>query len=504
MNNQQIKKGAIISYVAIIISIVAGLFYTPWMISQIGKADYGLYMLMISVLTFFVIDYGLSQSVTRLLAKYRVEGDTAKIDNLLGLTAKLYLILDVLVIIALIVFYFFIDDLFIKLSFVEIIKFKQIYLIAAIFSVMSFPLLYISGIYYAFELFLQVKLFDLVSKLGSVFLTIVILLLGYGLTYLVLVYATTPFLINIGKVLYLKRKKYLNINWEFWNNDVLKGILSTSVWLLIILIGEVFLKNISPTLLGKFSGTEEIAIFAIANGLDHYIISVAAALNGLFLPRISFYLNQNNKEKLFENLMVKVGRFQILIIGFITIALILVGKDFILIWVGANFANSYYVLILLIIPTFLFSIIQIGTTYILAMNELKYQAYAFVLAAISNIIFSFILIPKFGAIGSGISIFLSKFIFYIAGFTFIFYKKFNIDMRFFYRNTFVPIIIPVILIVSSFLIFDYCTLPQKNIFSFVVNCLVLSFIFSTVVYLLYLKDNEKKLILNYLQKILGI
>ena len=68
---------------------------------------------------------------------------------------------------------------------------------------------------------------------------------------------------------------------------------------------------------------------------------------------------------------------------------------------------------LLIIPTLLFSILQLGTTYILVLNKLKYQAYIYVFAAITNVLLAIILTPKYGAIGSGISILVSKIIFYI-------------------------------------------------------------------------------------------
>ena len=44
MNSQkQIKLGAMISYAAIAINIVATLLYTPWMVRQIGQANYGLF-----------------------------------------------------------------------------------------------------------------------------------------------------------------------------------------------------------------------------------------------------------------------------------------------------------------------------------------------------------------------------------------------------------------------------------------------------------------------------
>lgn len=501
MSNRQIKRGALISYTAIFINIAAGLLYTPWMIKQIGRADYGLYILMTSVLTYFVVDYGLSQSVTRLLAKYKSEGDTTNIDNLLGVTAKLYLILDVLVIIALIVFYFLIDNIFIELTPEEIIKFKQIYGIAAFFSILSFPLLYVGGIYYAFSLFIQVKVFDLVSKLGSVFLTVVALLLGYGLTILVLVYAITPFLINISKIIYLKHKGYLNINWKFWDNTVLKGILNTSVWLLIILVGELLLKNIAPAILGTFSGTEEIAIFSIANTLDNYILVFASALNGLFLPKISSYLNQNNKEQLVKNLMIKVGRFQILLVGFITLAIILVGMDFIHLWVGDHFKVSYYVTSLIIIPTFFYSVLQIGATYMLALNKLKYLALIYLLAAIMNVILSIILTPKYGAIGSGISILISKSIFYVIGISYVFHKILRVNMINFYKSTYRNLFFTLLMIVLLFMAFDYFTMPYVSLLSFAVNCMVLVIIFAVFIYKFYLNQGEKDMVWGYFRKI---
>ena len=46
----QIRTGAIISYVALFLNIVIGLLYIPWMINTIGKADYGLYTLAMSVI----------------------------------------------------------------------------------------------------------------------------------------------------------------------------------------------------------------------------------------------------------------------------------------------------------------------------------------------------------------------------------------------------------------------------------------------------------------------
>lgn len=102
----QIKTGAIISYVALFLNIVIGLLYTPWMINTIGKADYGLYTLAMSVISLFVFDFGLGSAITRFVSKYLAENRQDMVDSLLGLVFKLYFIGDCIVLISLSIIYF--------------------------------------------------------------------------------------------------------------------------------------------------------------------------------------------------------------------------------------------------------------------------------------------------------------------------------------------------------------------------------------------------------------
>ena len=79
-SRDQIKIGAILSYLSIGINIIAGLLYTPWMVDTIGKSDYGLYTLANSLITLFLVDFGLSSAVSRYVAKYRAEGQWDRVD----------------------------------------------------------------------------------------------------------------------------------------------------------------------------------------------------------------------------------------------------------------------------------------------------------------------------------------------------------------------------------------------------------------------------------------
>ena len=92
-SRKQIRLGTIVSYLGIMVNIILGLIYTPWMIKEIGQSDYALYTLATSIITLFTVDFGMSAAVSRFVSKYRAEGNEEAINNLLGLVYKLYTII---------------------------------------------------------------------------------------------------------------------------------------------------------------------------------------------------------------------------------------------------------------------------------------------------------------------------------------------------------------------------------------------------------------------------
>ena len=115
-SSKQIKLGALISYFAIAFNIVAGLIYTPWMISKIGQSNYGLYTLATSVISMFVMDFGMGAAVTRFLSRYNAMGDKKAVNDFLGLIYKLYLAIDAVIFAVLICVYFFVDKIYANLT----------------------------------------------------------------------------------------------------------------------------------------------------------------------------------------------------------------------------------------------------------------------------------------------------------------------------------------------------------------------------------------------------
>ncbi len=503
MSTRQIKYGAIISYFSIGFNIIAGLIYTPWMVKQIGVSDFGLYTLVTAFLTYFLIDFGLGSSIARFIAKYRAEGKAEKIESLLGITIRIYLYIDTIIIITLFILYFFLSDIFKELNTQEIEKFKIIYCIAGFFSVVSFPLMPVQGAMIAYEKFIIDKIADLAQKALVIISMVVALLLGYGLFALVLVNGFIGFGIKIYKFFFLKRNELIKINLKNFDKPLVKELLQMSVIIFIIAIADRFLMTLPPTILGIFSGTQEIAVFGIARTLEGYTWTIAMALNGLFLPKLTRMITEKYDGWEITSLMINVGRFQILIIGMIITGIIVLGKSFILLWMGPAFKHSYFVSLLIIVPMIITSTQEIASTLILVVNKLKYKAILFITASVISVIIGCILAPSLGAIGTAMGICTALLLSHIIGMNIVYSRVLKLDITGFFKSVHLKMLWPMAVAgILSVLIQKYY--PIYSWKTFIVSGTFFVIVYSGLMWIFVMNSLEKELVKGLLRKILPV
>jgi O-antigen/teichoic acid export membrane protein len=502
-NLEQIKLGAIISYVSIVFNIIAGLIYTPWMVAQIGVSDYGLYSLVSSFLTYFIIDFGLGEAIARFITKYRVEKQENKINELLGLTSKVYLAINLLVLLILVVFFFLIESIFKELNPVELQKFKTIYCIAGFFSLLSFPFTPLNGVLIAYERFVVLKFCDLFSKVGTIAFMVFSLLLGYKLYALVAINAVVGIIIIIFKFFYLSRTTTIIIDFNYKSKELSKQLFGFSIWASVIGVAQRLLLNIAPTLLAIFSGTAAIAVFSIGNIIEGYVWTFAGALNGLFLPKVSSLASVSGDRNAITNLMIRVGRIQLFVVGILYVGIITMGQEFIILWMGVAFTDSYPIVVLLILPGLVTLTQGIASTLMYVENKIKYIAVLHISSSSASVLISFFLIPKFGALGAAIGIFIALLIFQIIGMNVVYYKKMKINIFHFFNECFLKMSLPIGL---SFLIsfaINYF-IPASSFLVFFPKVMVIGGCYFVLMWFLGLNNNEKELITSLLKPVLNI
>lgn len=493
----QIKTGALLSYISLGVNILIGLLYTPWMIHSIGKDNFGLYTLAMSVISLFVFDLGLSQAVGRFMSKFLAEGNPDKANNILGLVYKLYIVIDVFLIAVLTIVYFFIPQIYESLTPDEIGKLKVVYIIAALFSIISFPFIPLNGILGANEKFIQLKLCELIHKLIIVGAMSVCLLLGYGLYALVAINAIAGLIMIALKYYCVRRFTNTRINFQYKDNDntELKEVLKFSGWSTVTALAQRMIFNVAPTILGVMSGAASIAVFGVAMTIEGYTYMFASALNGMFLPRVSRIMTDRNGDLL--PLMIRVGRIQLLIISMIVLGFICIGYNFILVWVGQDFDLSYLCAVLLILPSVIQLPQEIASTAIVAANKVRDQAIVYVMMAVCNIGLAFWLSKYYGALGISVSICIAYFIRTI-GMNYLYKHELNIDLYRFFTSTFTPFILPSLIIVGVGALLYYIY-PEISWITLIVKIICLSTVMVLSYWFLAMNREEKALLISMIR-----
>lgn len=490
-SSRQLKIGILISYLAIGINIVTGLVYTPWMIRSIGRENFGLYTLALSVIALFVFDFGLSTAVTRFIAKYVAEGRQDKANQCYGLVYRLYLGIDVILLAILIGVYFFIPQIYRELTPEEIEKFKIVYCITSVYSILSFPFIPLNGILTAYEQIVQLRICDVAHKLIIVGAMSVCLVCGMGLYSLVVVNAISGIVTIALKFICVAKYTNQRIDWKYFNRTEFKELVGYSGWVTIISLAQRCIFSIAPSILGALSGSSSIAILGIAITLEGYTYTLANAMNGVFLPKVSRIMYSGDGNIL--PLMVKVARLQIYVIGFIVLGVVCLGYDFIALWVGESFSESYPCAILLIVPS-LFQLPQeIGLQAIHAKNKVRSLAQVFFYMAVCSLVISCLLARPFGALGIGISVFVAYTLRTI-GMDIILVRDLKVNIYQFFTESYGKLLVPLIICLAVGLSISHY-LILTGWMGFIVKGVLFCICYCGVIYMTAMNKSEKELIL---------
>lgn len=489
-SSKQIKVGAIISYIAIFINIISGLIYTPWMMNTIGKSDYGLYTLAMSLINTFLIDFGLSMSVQRFLAKYIAANDQEGANNVVGLVFKIYVVLTTILLCIFIFLWFFIDKIYIELTANEIEKFRVLYVVAVIYSIMSFPFIPLNGMFSAYEKFVQLKLCELFHKIISVIFTVFALLQGYGVFSIVVVNLLTCVIYIVLRLWLLKKCTIIKPNFRYKDNSLLRELFSFSIWSSIsTLVIRLFL-TLGPQILGVVSGSGQIAVFGYAVSLETYIYTFVTAINGFFMTRISREANkcdESKREKIVD-LMTGVGRLILILFGIIFIGFVLLGKEFISLLFGVEYIDSYYCTLLICAYGIIAYPQQIANTYMMVENKMKKKAISAIICLVIDIVLSVLFGLFWGAIGVSLAICISLFI-YTIFMNILYVKDLKLNIAKFFINCHLKLL-PALLI-SFLLSYGITLIPIFGWLGFFLKVVIIVCVYILMTYLFMLNKEEK-------------
>lgn len=232
-SSKEIKIGAILSYVIIVVNMLIGVLYTPILTEKLGQTEYGLYSLVTSVISYLtILDFGFGNAIIIYTTRYRNKNEKDKEQKLHGMFFIIYSIIGVVAGAIGAFLWLNVDKLFGNtMSADELSKAKVLMGILTFNLVLTFPLSVFSSIITSYEKFVFSKILNLIRIILNPIVMLV--LLNFGFKSISLVILNT--ILNLGTLIlnYIYCKAKLEIKLRFGKIDFkfLREIMAYSVWI---------------------------------------------------------------------------------------------------------------------------------------------------------------------------------------------------------------------------------------------------------------------------------
>lgn len=397
----QLKAGAALNYISIILNMGVGLVYTPYMLRMLGQSEYGLYSLAASVIAYLtVLDLGFGNAIIRYTAKFISEGKKKEQEEMFGMFFLLYLGIGAVAMAIGGGLAINVEKIFSSaMTPMEVERTRIMLWIMTFNLAFTFPMSIWGSIMTAYERFVFQRIISISRSVLNPIVMVLLLAIGYKAIAMVVV--TTIF--NVATLLinwwYCKNKLEIRIRFAKPKWGFLKEVSIYSFWIFLNVIMDRIYWSTGQFVLGIYKGAVAIAIYAVAIQLQNMYMLFSTAISGVMLPKVTSMVAQGNDEKSISDLFIRIGRIQFIIIAFILSAFVVFGKTFIEVWAGNNYSDAYYICLIFFFPFTIDLIQNIGITILQARNSLKFRSILLTLTALCSLGLSIILVKRFGYFG---------------------------------------------------------------------------------------------------------
>lgn len=498
----QIKAGAVLSYISLFLTTFLGIIYTPFMLRQMGQSEFGLYSLAASVIAYLTLfDFGFGNAVIRFTAKFRAEGKMQEQYEMFGMFLILYSVIALLASAAGYCLWANADSMFgTTMSAEELFRAKVILAILVANVAITFPFTIFRSIITAYEDFIFQRALNIARILLQTGIMIPLLLWGYKAIALSLLITALNVATLLADTVYCFRKIKVKIYFTNMKWGLLRELSGYSFYIFLGVIMDRIYWSSGQFILGSTSGMNAAAVYAVAVRIITFFIAISGAIPGVLLPKLTAMIAKNASNKEVSDLFIRAGRIQFLIVGLAFSGFFVFGKTFVSLWAGAGYDDAYVCSVILMGALLPALIQNTGIAILQARDQLRFRAVLYVIVASACLGLGYVLSRSLGGIGCAMGTALSLFIGNGVIINWYYWKKININIPLFWwqicKAAFPLIILGSVAMVINTVITDSCMV------TYLTKIAVFSSVALGALWFFSMNSYEKVLVRGSFQKIL--
>lgn len=497
----QVKVGAILSYLLIFLNNIIKLTYTPFLIRSLGQSEFGLYSIAAAAIGYLTImDLGFGNAIIRYTAKFKALEDQDSQNTIQGMFMLIYSILGLFVAFAGIIVYSNIDSIFGgNMTQFELNKLSVLILLLTFNLAITLPFNLYKSIIIAHEKFVFSKLLNIANVIMNPIFMIPLLIMGYKSIALVVVLTFVNLLTIATNYWYCKKIIKIKPSYKKFDKLLFKEISYYSFFVFLNGIVDQIYWNTGQFVLGAVAGTVMVAVYAVAITIKNLYFSSSTSISGLLLPKITSMVSTSETNSKISELFIKVGRLQFIVLAPILSCFILFGNKFIVLWAGAEYIDAYPMALIILIPLTIPLIQNLGITILQAYNRQRFRSVSYIIIAIINLFVSIPMAKAYGGLGCAIT--TGSCLLIGNGFlmNWYYYSKIKIAISRFWQEIFI-LSLPVFGAVVVFVGFDYFLNISFNLFYYLLQVVIFIILLFSFFWAFGFNSYEKSLVYNIKSK----
>lgn len=492
-----ILKNSFLNSTGFVFTAAITFFITPFVVHRLGNELYGIWVLVIGLTGYLgLLDFGMRTAIVKYVSEYHAKEDYAELNGMSSTALTLFATIGLICWLIAVLFSFFMEDVF-NVGTVMQINFFVLLLIIGADVFLTFSFMIFQGSIAGFQRYdISVRNGLIAFSLRSV-LILLLLGLGYGivaLSIIVLVSNLLGYFLNfkscrsicpqlcysIGKI----SRKHLHTLWQYsWKSFVTN-------------ISDRIIYYSDTIIIGIFLDPEHITFYAIASSLIIYTRQLILSISGVFVPAISS-AHANGAIADIHQIVVEGSKLILFVLIPIFCILAIMGQEFIRLWMGPGYEETYQVLFILLISQFLV-LSQYGVTLVLyGLAKHEVLAHINMVIAALNVILSVILVQYWGIIGVALGSAIPLALLRILLIPKRVFKLINMKFGFFYKE----IILRGSLVFLLYIVVLLClkhTIDASTWFGFISISSISLMVYLVIFYLVGLKTHERSKIVVFI------
>lgn len=501
-NNNQLKSGVFLSYINLAVGMLIPIFYTPVMLRMLGQAEYGLYALANSVIAYLsLLSFGFGTTIIRYISKYRAEGNQIELEKVFGFFLKLYMGIAIAVMACGIGIAFNLEPIFGRgLTTEETAKMKVLVLVMAVHSALAFPVSVYSSMIVAHERFIFRRVIDILSSVAAPVANLIVLYLGFASIGMAVASTIVEIIIVPANIIYCQKTLRIRPRFERIPQSLVKEMIGVSAFHFLGSIVDMLFWATDKVILGMLASTVAVAVYNVGGTFNNMVMSLTQCISGVMVPRVTMMVFQKESEpNQLTDVFIKIGRIQFLIIGLIVSGFSVFGQEFINMWAGDDYANSFWVAVLTMYPLCIPLMQNIGVSIISAQNKHQFRSVVYLIVAIINVITTYILVPRYGVIAAAMCSCGAYLLGHGVIMNLYYYKVTQIDIPMFWRNIGSMAVVPACMTFAG--LYVKKVIPIDNWLVFFAGVGIFATVYAVLMLRFALNEYEKKLLIEPLIKI---